>query len=225
MTHGTEEGVAILSKAVGLVLVVAMLVGCASYKGQPIAVSQPGSMPVEKTYGELSISVDPYADKDRQKAAFDEHLYSKGFIVVNVLLKNSGPRQILVRRADLRLVLPDGTEVAPVSAEIMAVRFSDKGDVTGWTLGFGIIGGLAASAAAQQADSARRADYQSKEFKEEVTLVTDQSAHGFLYFMVSRGTQPFDEATLAVRVVDVEDGKSSVVSVPLTALKFPGTNK
>ncbi|HKA06892.1 MAG TPA: hypothetical protein VKD71_06510 [Gemmataceae bacterium] len=201
------------------------LAACSSYKGTGVAVPQAGRLPFQTTVGSVSISADPYVTEDRQKAIFDGKLYEKGIVAIHLVVQNSGERRLLVRRSDMLLVLPNGMAIATASPALVAEKFNSRGDIRAWTLGFGIVGGLIASANAEEERAARKADYQNKEFKEETTLIRDDAAHGFLYFVVPPHPDPFDQATLSIKVVDVQDGAASVIVVPLTNLKFPGGPK
>jgi hypothetical protein len=87
-----------------------------------------------------------------------------------------------------------------------------------------MVGFLVASSAEDKARAARLEDYRRKELKE-VRLKKEESAHGFIYFIPPPETQSFTEATLKVRFIDVEEGTSSVIVLPLKGLAFQGSTK
>jgi hypothetical protein len=83
---------------------------------------------------------------------------------------------------------------------------------------------IAASGAEEEARTVRTADYKEKSFKE-TTLGQDESAHGFIFFIPPRGTEPFDKATLRVRFIDFDSATSEIVEVPLSGLNYEETKK
>jgi hypothetical protein len=90
------------------------------------------------------------------------------------------------------------------------------------TVGFGLLGYLAASGAEDKARAARQEDFRKKEFPEK-RLEKGEPAHGFLYFLTPPGTTNLSSAALVMRLVDVEGGTSSVVKVPLSGSTMPAS--
>ena len=207
-----------------LSLVLAVLLatgGCASYTPTSAPVPDPAAMVARGTAGDVSVAADPWVDRERQKAVFDADFHDKRVLAVHVHAKNGGSRRLLVRKSDMALLLPAGRQLAPASASAVAAKLEGTGDVIAWSLAFGIIGFLAASSADDKARAARLQDYRQKEFQD-ATLGRDVAAHGFVYFIPPRGTPPFEQARLAVRFVDLEDVKSTVVELPLARLGYRG---
>jgi hypothetical protein len=193
--------------------------GCASYTPSSMTVPKAGAMPAWRTEGPLSAGADAYVQKDRQKAVFDGELTAEGVLPIQVFVRNEGSRQLLVRPSTMTLALPDGSQLGPVGASAVAAKMESSGGVIGWTIGFGLIGFLAASSAEDKARAGRRADYRSKELQD-LTLAKDDSAHGFVYFIPPPGISPFSEAVLMLRFVDAEDLTSTVIRLPLSGLEF-----
>jgi len=209
--------------SVGLSILVA-LSGCASYTPSSAPIPKAGSMPGWVTEGAVAIGADPHVQADRQKAVFDADLGEAGVLPVQVLVQNRGDRGLLVRRSDIALVLPDARMLSPAGASAVAAKLESIGGVVGASIAFGMIGFLAASSAEDKARAARQTDFRSKELQD-VTLGKEESVHGFVFFIPPQGTPAFDEATLTVRVVDVEDGSSVVVRLPLRGLGSKGAPK
>jgi hypothetical protein len=176
-------------------------------------------MPVRQSMGPVTVGADPYVQKDRQKAVFDGVLTDEGVLPIQVFLLNEGDRRFLVRASTITLTFPDGTQIGPAGATAAAAKMESTGGVIGWTIGFGLVGYLAASSAEDKARAARLADYKSKELQDAM-LGKDGSAHGFIYFVPPSGTAPFTEATLTVQFMDNEDFTSLAVRLPLTGLHF-----
>jgi hypothetical protein len=181
-------------------------------------------MPISKTAGGVSVGADPYVQPDRQKAVFDGDLSEAGVLPIQIWLENQGERRVLVRRSDLMLVLPDGQQLSAAGASIAASRMESIGGVVGATVAFGIVGYLAASSAEEKARISRQVDFRNKELREGA-LGKGESIHGFVFFIPLAGTAAFNQATLMLKVVDIEEGKSAPVSVPLVNLNFKGTQE
>lgn len=195
--------------------------GCASYTPTSAPVPDPAAMAARGEAGDMSVAADPWVDRERQKAVFDADFHDKRVLAIHVHVKNAAARRLLVRKSDMTLLLPGGRQLAPASASAVAAKLESSGEVIGWTVAFGIIGFLAASSADDKARAARLQDYRQKELQD-ATLGQGAAAHGFVYFIPPRGTAPFEQGTLAVRVVDLEDLKSAVVELPLARLGYRG---
>ncbi len=191
--------------AVALVLAAA---ACASY--EPSSNPLPAAMESRHSASEggYRVDVDPYVERERQKAAFDADFGEAGMMVIRILVANQTPKPVLVRRSDVLLALPGGRRLGAVSGHSAATRVGESGSVFGAYLAFGLIGALAASNAEDSARSARITDYESKAFKD-ATVAPDREAGGFLYFALPAGTGTVDEARLEVRFVDVDSATSS----------------
>jgi hypothetical protein len=197
-----------------LALVVAIS-GCASYRPTAAPIPQAGAMPHRQEVANAVVAADPYTQPERVRATFGGNLIASGVLPIQVSVENLGPKRLLVRPSDTVLELSEGRQIAPAGASAAASKMERSGGVVAATVGFGLLGYLAASSAEDKARAARQEDYRRKEFQEK-RLEKGESAHGFLYFLTPPGTTNLSSATLAMRLVDVEAGKSSVVKVPLT---------
>ncbi len=200
------------------------LTGCASYTPSSAPIPTGADMLAWHAEGGLGVGADPYVDLEEQEAVFDVNLMAGGVLAVNILVQNDSDRQLLVRRTDIVLVLPDGTQLRPAGASQAASKMeSGVGGVIGAAVAFGIIGLLVAQSARDKADTARHTDYMSKEFKD-ATLGKGESAYGFVYFIPPLGTPSFNEGTLKVRWVDTKEGTSTAIPVALTGLGYGGVS-
>jgi hypothetical protein len=203
-----------------LVLVVAIS-GCASYRPTAAPIPQPGAMPHRQEVANAVVSADPYTQPERVKATFGGDLIASGVLPIQVNVENLGAKRLLVRPSDAVLELSDGRQIAPAGAFAAASRMERSGRVVAATVGFGLLGYLAASGAEDKARAARQEDFRRKEFPEK-RLERGESAHGFLYFLTPPGMN-LSSAALLMRLVDVEGGKSSVVKVPLSGSTMPAS--
>jgi len=205
-------------------LVLLVFTSCATYTPSSAPIPKLDAMPACRQAGSVTCGADPYVQPDRQKATFSGDLNKIGVLPIQVFLQNQGAREMLVRPSDIVLTLPNGNEVSCASASATAAKFESTGGVIASGIAFGMIGALVASSAEDKARASRLEDYRRKELKE-VRLKKDESAHGFIYFIPSPETPSFTEAILKVRFIDVEEGTSSVVDLPLKGLVFQGSTK
>jgi hypothetical protein len=212
-----------MSRVIALSLAATLAAGgCSAYKGTVWPAPRAGAMPVWRADAALAVGVDTFADRERQKAVFDADFFDKRILALQLMVQNQRPEPVLVRRAGVTLTLPDGQEIARVTAATAAAQMDSSGDTLAWGIAFGLIGGLAAAQAEEGERTARRADYEAKEFREDVILQTGEAAHGFLYFVPPRGTPPFTYATLTLRFADPKESVITPLRVPLAGLRFRG---
>ncbi len=202
-------------------LIPSLLCACASYSPSSAPVPQPS--PQEWTFHEdIAVAAEPYADEERQIATFDADLNNADVIAIQVTLENRGKRTVVVRPSDMLLELPGGRTLVSSSVTTVVSKVGESGSVVGAAIAFGIIGAIVASDAEDEARTARTADYKEKAFKD-VTLHGSDSAYGFVFFIPPRGTDPFETATLLVRLVDFELATSEIVEVSLSGLDYVET--
>jgi hypothetical protein len=200
-----------------------LLGACASYtpSSAPVPEPAPAEWIIQNT---LAVAADPFEDAESQSATFDADLNEADVIAIQVIVENRGPQAVLVRPSDMILELPDGKKFSPSGITTVVNKVGESGSVVGAAIAFGIIGVIAASGAEEEARTVRTADYKEKSFKE-TTLGQDESAHGFIFFIPPRGTEPFDKATLRVRFIDFDSATSEIVEVPLSGLNYEETKK
>lgn len=193
--------------------------GCASYTPSSAPVPRAADAKAEVAEGGVVIGVDPYVEPERQKSAFDADFDEAGVLAIQLSAANEGGKRVLIRRSDMLLTLPDGSQIRPAGATSVVTKVGESGSVVGATIMFGIIGLLAAGSAEDTARAARTNDYRSKELQD-LSLAPGESGDGFVFFIPPPETEPFETAELAVRVVDTETVTSHVLRVTLRGLGF-----
>lgn len=98
------------------------LTGCASYTPSSAPIPKGADMLAWHSEGGLGVGADPYVDLEEQEAVFDVNLMAGGVLAINLLVQNDSDRQLLVRRTDILLVLPDGTQLRPAGASQAASK-------------------------------------------------------------------------------------------------------
>jgi len=187
---------------------------CASYTPQSVAKPTVGAAAYSGEEQGLFVGVTPYVEGEKTKKIFDADLKQARVLALQVVVGNNGPRLLAVRKSDFILRLPDGKEHVPVPAANVVTRMESIGGVVGATIAFGLIGLLVASSAKSQADSNRRTDFQSKEFQD-ATLPPQESAHGFLYFIIPDDVRELKDTTMVARGLDVAGAAPITVMIPL----------
>ncbi len=221
-------------KSAGYLVAVLTLASCASYTSMPAPIPKAGDMPAWRTEGPVAVGADPYVELDRQAAVFNANFNTAGILAVHILVKNVGAARLQINRPDIRLTLPDASQVPPALKTAVWERVRLRGStalnlqpvLTPGTLayaGAGLAMIPGAVAEAQDAES-RVEDYRRKEFKD-VVLPKGMSAHGFVYFILPPGTQPLAEVTLTVPVVDIHKAERFLIRLPLTGLGFEGAEE
>ena len=200
-----------------------VLSGCASYRPTAAPIPQAGAMPHRQEVANAVVSADPYTQPERVKATFGGDLMASGVLPIQVNVENLGAKGLMVRPSDAVLELSDGRQIAPAGAFAAAAKMERSGKVIAATVAFGLLGYLAASGAEDKARAARLEDFRRKEFPEK-RLEKGESAHGFLYFLTPPETSNLSSAKLAMRLVE-ENGKSSVVKVPLSGSTLPASSQ
>lgn len=206
-----------------IVVLVALLAapGCASYTPSSAPVPVTSAMPVCMLEGTMSVGVDPYTQKERQKSCFDGDLNGAGVIPIQVSIINKGENPVLFRNSDALLILADGTQMTPASASAAAAKMESNAGVVAAAFGFGLVGALVASSAEDKARAARLEDFKRKEIKES-KLAPGQSVNGFLYFIPIEGTKPFSDADMQIKFVDTENACNQEITLPLKNLAYTG---
>jgi hypothetical protein len=222
VSNGTLEKEKGMNRTLALsIFVLVFITGCASYKPSSAPVPEIGTMPACRTEGTITVGADPYVQPDRLKAVFDADLNKVGVLPIQVLVRNTGDRSVLVQKAFMLLVLPDGRQLCSAGATAVVAKLEKPSSHFWPTFFLGIPGAVGAQAADDKARANRMADYRSKEFQD-VTLGKDQFMHGFVYFIPPVGAEPFTEATLTVPVVDAAEATRFIVRLPLSGLRVKG---
>jgi hypothetical protein len=214
-----------MRRYLALALSFLMVSGCStySYSGRPVTVPKIETMPSWRTEGPITVGVDPYIQTDRQKEVFDDDLEKAGVLPIYLLVKNRGEKNLSLRRSDIALELPDGSQISSVQSETV-LRMLGRWPTSGSSGGAPFLGrelpaaiallplAIPLALADSRAREARTADYTEKEFKDAV-LRKNVSAHGFVY--LTTPSTVWVESKLVLCFVDETDGTSFVVRVPL----------
>jgi hypothetical protein len=168
-------------------------------------------MPSHTLEQPIALGAEPYWQRDRQVEVFDDDLGSAGILAVLVCFENRDERTLLARPSDVLLRLPDGVPVSPAGPSSVASRLEHR---SAYVLANGVYYAYRTNVAIDQARSDREADLVKKGLPER-RLGRGKRALGFVFFVLPSTVEPFTEATLEVRFVDVEEGSSFVVSLPL----------
>lgn len=233
INHSRWRGLASLLAALCL------LPGCATYKVKDAAQAKLETMPHRLDAAELSLGVDPYVEDDREQRIFAANLLAAAVLPVQVMVKNHGERPVRIEPDHFKLILPNEHMAAPRSALEVAQVFAPKEGVGDYaSAGAGVLGGLAGPIGMiagrllgfvssgvfdryrAEALQARQQDYARKEFKNAL-LAKDQSASGFLFFVLPKETSAFDQATLTLTVIK-DPTETASLKMLLTGLGYPG---
>lgn len=200
----------------GACVALILLTACASYTPTAAPVEQATDSDLVFNADGYGAKVDPYLDQQRQKQYFNADFTKAGFLVVDVVVKNEGKDPIDVKPYDIYLVFPGGNQMAPLQGQVVATQIEEGGSVVGSVLLFGVVGGLVATSAEQNAKNARIQDYSAKQLKE-TTLVPGASTQGYLFYRWTPSASA--QAEFAVQVQDHTNNHLSEVIVPLGTTK------
>jgi hypothetical protein len=190
---------------------------CASYTAQSVPVLTVESTAFSGEEEGLRVGVTSFSDKEKSMQTFGADLKAVNILALQVAVKNSAPQRLALRKTDFALRLSDGNEHLPAPTTSVATRLESNAGVIGWTVAFGIIGLLASSSQQDKADSARRADLRNKEFQD-TTLASQETAHGFLFYLIPDHVRELKNVTLVARGVEVQALRKVTVTVPLLDL-------
>ncbi len=187
--------------------------GCTPiYTPAILDVRGPEAMPFQTADGPVEQGADPFEQRDRQVEWFEDDLGAQRVLPVLVSVRNRSERAFLLRPSDVLLELSDGTRISAASPSAVASRLQRRS-----------LNDQRQVEAAKRYRLDREADLAAKGLPEK-RLGHGDSAQGFLFFIPPSAVQPFAEATLEFRYVDVEQGFSFVVPLPLVlrdAREFP----
>lgn len=199
---------------VGTLVLAYLTTACASYTAKSLAIPAIESASVSREERSLRVGVNPYVEAEKSKQLFDANLKEARILALEVLVRNNGQRRLAVRKSDFILRLPVGKEYTPAHAADVTTRLESIGGVVGWTIAFGLVGLVASSMAKNSADTARRADFGSKEFRD-ATLFPGEAAHGFLFYLIPDDVRDLKNPSLVARAIDDADAARISVEVPL----------
>ena len=201
-------------------LMVCMLVGCASYTPTLPRLGHTGPTVRKTVKGDLTLYVEEYVTPEKAEKAFDTDLANEGVLPLMIGLENNGKEPYEIKAGDIFVrgkSLLKG--LAPEEVASRAER-SAVGRALGWSLIVPIIGiPIAVAASAIHTNSVNkkiRQDFAAKAFTEAVVL-PNKDYSGFLFFELEEGRKDLSGLSLEMRVRNVVTGKSVTIAVPLPA--------
>jgi hypothetical protein len=226
-------------RLVALVSGIDLLAGCASREAREVIPPEISGMPFSVREGDVSLGADPYVQSERQEQVFAADLSEQAVLPVQVVMANSADSQLQVDPALFKLALPGRETTAPRPGVEVAMMFPPEAGVAHYaTTGVAVLGGLAGPIGAiagrvagllgalmlnqMDGDTAqsRQDDYLRREFRAG-RIGRGETARGFLYFVLPRGTPPFDEAMLSFTGSRV-NGETASVGLLLKRLNVKG---
>jgi len=213
--------------------------GCGMpYTAKPAPISQLEGMPWSHTERGATVGTDPYVQGGRLKRVFGHDLTTYEIIPVQVLVQNNGGTRLWLQRSAIYLERPDGMEIAPLRATIVAgmalppAPYTPGEVVVSTVLNFPLLfvinevtGGSSetlsriAGKADRLPDPDGRTDYWRKELKDAI-LGSGESVQGFVYYPWPRTAPVFEEATLVMPLIELEGATRLVIRVRLRGLQL-----
>ena len=212
-----------ISGGVGVVLI-GLLTGCAEYKAASVPVMAHKIPHASTPDADYEVFVTSFSDPEKQKTYFDTNFQEAGLVALQLNVRNNSPRNVSVRRSVITFELPGGERILPANPKTAAIHVGENGSVVGATIAFGLVGAITESQAEETARTARIADYETKGFKD-ANLGTGESAQGFVFFIPSAGTKPFDSSYLNVIFTDVDSAVGTTVRSEVRGVNFTGKDE
>lgn len=175
--------------------------------------------------GVVAVSADANPEMKGQSEEVSTRLKESGLLAIRVEVKNQGGHRLLIRRRDIAIVRPDGTEISSLSASTFAA-LGVKPRMKGWTAPSGVgvwalptvfasLANLAAIGAERKELETHLSIYQDKELYD-ATLTRGRSVQGYVYFFIPREVASLEDLKLMVPVIDFDSAIRYVVRLPLT---------
>ena len=180
---------------------------------------------IQGTYpGVVTVNADKNPVLKGQNVEVITRFKESGLITILVEINNQGSHRLLVRRRDITIVRPDGTEISSLPASIFAA-LGVKPRMKGWTapsgvgvaalpLVFASLLNVAAIEAERKEMETHLSIYKDKELYDS-TLVKGKSVQGYIYFAVPAGSIGLEDLKLVVPVIDFDSATRYVVELPL----------
>ena len=164
----------------------------------------------------IRVSVDPYIDEKKTINTFNVDLMAKGLLAVHVLIKNGRGSPIRIKRKNIRLVAPDGTQFISVTPREAATVVSGDTSVIGPSLpGIFILGTIAKAVGIATKESRFRNLREKFERNglRDLTISPGTGANGFVFFHTSSDPAFFQKSTLRLSADDLEELSRVIVEV------------
>ncbi len=173
----------------------------------------------------VAVSADANPEMKGQSVVISTRLKESGLLAIRVEVKNDGGHRLLIRRRDIAIVLPDGTEISSLSASTFAA-LGVKPRMKGWTAPSGVgvwalptvfasLANLAAIGAERKELETHLSIYQDKELYD-ATLTRGRSVQGYVYFFVPEEVVSLEELKLVLPIIDFDSATWYIVRLPMT---------
>ena len=153
-----------------------ILVDCAKYQPQVVEVKSAELYKYKTSKSGIIIAVDPYDTKEKCESAFYADLTSKNVKVLHVIIENNSEYNIEVGRSDIKVFDKNGHEYKQLDSKEVFDMF-EHDEFLHYLL-FGIFGSIAAD----EANDAMIADWDTKELDEIYIIISGTKGSGFVFF-------------------------------------------
>ena len=175
--------------------------------------------------GVVTVSADSNPKPSGQSVEVSTRLKKLGLIAVRIEVKNQGSHRLLLRRRNISLVRPDGTEISSLPASIFAALGVNP-RMKGWTAPSGVgVGALPLVFASLLNVAAMEAEwkelethlsiYQDKELYD-ATLTRGRSVQGYVYFFVPEAVASLEDLKIVLPIIDFDSATWYIVKMPIS---------
>ncbi len=175
--------------------------------------------------GVVTASADSNPKPYGQSVEVSTRLKELGLVAVRIEVKNQGSHRLLLRRRDIGLVCPDGTEISSLPAYTFSslgvtpgIMLAPHGNVYSGAQLFNLFGAIVNTLSIISDRNELEANlsiYRDKELYD-ATLTKGRSVQGYVYFFVPVGGASLDDLKLAVPVIDYDAATWYIVRLPLS---------
>jgi hypothetical protein len=193
------------------------LSGCATYEPteKPIALNTNLDQKVAQLTGDgLEMRVLDLREQQLAKGYVGIDPQRSGMLPLLLKVRNDTDRILKVDLAQSALVAGSGESFPYLSTElsIERARINDAQNV-GWTLAFGLMGGLVSGSKTAAANQSLDDDYRKKCFKPTLVM-TRNTGEGIVFFDVP-GDKQATIVSLELLITDIDKDESRHISIPL----------
>ncbi len=175
--------------------------------------------------GIVTVSADANSKPEGQSAEVNARFKAAGLLAIRVQVKNQSSHRLLLRRRNISLVRPDGTEISSLPASIFAALGVNP-RMKGWTAPSGVgVGALplvfvslvnvAAMGAEDKELETHLSIYQDKELYD-ATLTRGRSVQGYVYFFVPEEVVSLEDLKLVLPIIDFDSATWYIIKIPIS---------
>jgi hypothetical protein len=206
----------ILFKTVLFLMLISLVVGCATYQPEKSAAIKDDILKERTTYNDhlFEIQLISLKDKEKAKAFVGIEPEESDMVPVFIKFQNKGndPIKLDLSQTFLNSKSGENFQSLSIEASIDRARRSDA-EVVAWTVGFGLIGAIASGSNTATVNRSLEEDYHAKYFKP--TLINGNcAAEGLLFFNVPRDKQS-EIKNASLSVLNLNSNNKASISVDL----------